>query len=141
MRMARVGLENVVGYLDGGIAEWEKAGLEFVTLPQMPVSELKARIDETRKGLQIVDVRRPSEYRAGHIPGAINLPLAELDEGLGALDRNKSTALACAGGYRSSAASSLLERHGFHELYNIIGGTSAWWGAGYNAEMPDRVAG
>jgi hydroxyacylglutathione hydrolase len=133
-RMARVGLENVVGYLDGGVAAWEGAGLDYATLPQMPVGELRAQIDERREGLQIVDVRRPSEYEAGHIPGAVNVPLAELEKGLGGLDPRKPTAVACAGGYRSSAASSLLERKGFLDLYNVIGGTGAWTNAGYEAE-------
>ena len=136
-RMARVGLENVVGYLDGGIAAWERAGLEYATLPQMPVGELRAQIDERREGLQIVDVRRPSEYEAGHIPGAVNVPLAELEKGLEGLDPRKPTAVACAGGYRSSAASSLLERKGFLDLYNVIGGTGAWTNAGYEAETSE----
>ena len=133
-RMARVGLENVVGYLDGGVAAWGGAGLDYATLPQMPVGELRAQMDERREGLQIVDVRRPSEYEAGHIPGAVNVPLAELEKGLGGLDPRKPTAVACAGGYRSSAASSLLERKGFLDLYNVIGGTGAWTNAGYEAE-------
>lgn len=141
MRMARVGLENVVGYLDGGIAAWEGAGLEYATLPQMPVQELRAQIDERREGLQIVDVRRPAEYEAGHIPGAVNVPLAELERSLGGLDPQKPMAVACAGGYRSSAALSLLERKGFLDLYNVVGGTGAWTGAGYEAETPKRADG
>ena len=140
-RMARVGLENVVGYLDGGIAAWEGAGFEYASLPQMPVGELRAQIDERREGLQIVDVRRPSEYEAGHIPGAVNVPLAELEQGLGGLDPRRPTVVACAGGYRSSAASSLLERKGFRDLYNVIGGAGAWTGAGYAVEKSERAGG
>jgi hydroxyacylglutathione hydrolase len=141
MRMARVGLENVVGYLDGGIAMWEKAGLEYATLSQMPVAELNAQIEEEREGLQIVDVRRPSEYKAGHIPGAINVPLAQIDHSPGGLDPRKPTAVACASGYRSSAASSLLERMGFLDLYNVVGGYGAWTGAGYQVEMLESSVG
>ncbi len=134
MRLARVGLERVDGYLDGGIAAWHRAGLELDRLPQMPVNELKAQIDEGRAVLQIVDVRRPDEYRAGHIPGAVNYPLDRLPGLARELDRSRPTAVACAGGYRSSAASSLLQGRGFHDLYNIVGGTSAWIAAGLSTD-------
>jgi glyoxylase-like metal-dependent hydrolase (beta-lactamase superfamily II)/rhodanese-related sulfurtransferase len=133
VRMARVGLENVIGYLDGGIALWERAGQKFATTPQLPVSELRTMIEGTG-GLQVVDVRRPAEYRSGHVPTALNLSLSELDKGLQHLDPARPTAVVCAGGYRSSAAASLLERHGFRDIYNVIGGTGAWLSAGYGVE-------
>ena len=138
MRLARVGLETVAGYLDGGIAAWDRAGLELARLPQMPVSELKAQIDEGRADLQVVDVRRPEEYRAGHIPGAVNVPLHRLPRLAAALDGTRPTAVACAGGYRSSAASSLLQGHGFRDLYNVVGGTSAWIAAGLGTDKVEE---
>ncbi len=130
MRMARVGLENVVGYLDGGIVSWEQAGLELATLPQIPIDELRSRIDE-RSDLQIVDVRRPSEYVTGHIPGAVNAELAHLEEKAAKLDPSRPTVVACAGGYRSSAAASILERRGFRDILNVVGGTGAWISGGH----------
>lgn len=130
MRMARVGLENVVGYLDGGIAAWERAGLELATLPQIPIDELRTRIDE-QGDLQIVDVRRPTEYVTGHIPGAVNAELAHLEEKAAELDPSRQTVVACAGGYRSSAAASILERRGFRNLLNVVGGTGAWISGGH----------
>ena len=134
IRLARVGLETIAGHLEGGIAAWDRAGLELARLPQMPVEELKAQIDEGRAALQVVDVRRPDEYRAAHIPGAVNVPLDRLPRLAGTLDTSRPTAVACAGGYRSSAASSLLQSHGFRDLYNVVGGTSAWIAAGWGTQ-------
>ena len=135
MRLARVGLENVVGHLDGGLPAWLAAGLPVSQVPQIPVAELKRRIDADR-GLQVVDVRRPGEYADGHVPGAASRPLDRLEQNVGGLDPSRPTAVICAGGYRSSAATSLLRRRGFHDLANVIGGTSAWVAAGYEVETP-----
>jgi hydroxyacylglutathione hydrolase len=86
--------------------------------------------------LQIVDVRRPPEYQNGHVPRALAAPLATLEqhlEGLN-LDREKTTAVICAGGYRSSAATSILQKIGFSDLLNVTGGTNAWISTGYSVE-------
>ena len=135
MRLARVGLENVSGYLDGGILAWNAAGLELESTPQISVAELYAQLTDDGKKMQIVDVRAPGEYASGHLPAAKNMPLAELEKQLGGIDPAQATAVVCAGGYRSAAAASILQRHGFTNLYNIIGGTSAWVSAGYPTEL------
>jgi hydroxyacylglutathione hydrolase len=98
------------------------------------VAQLKERIGDSE--LQIVDVRRPAEYGDGHVPGALNAPLASLDKSLGPLPlkKDKLTAVICAGGYRSSAAASLLQKQGFSKLVNVAGGTGAWVNAGYPVE-------
>jgi glyoxylase-like metal-dependent hydrolase (beta-lactamase superfamily II)/rhodanese-related sulfurtransferase len=132
-RLARVGIENVVGYLEGGIATWDRAGLATGKLPQMPVDELHSQLQEKRP-LQVVDVRRPAEYQSGHVRGAINVPLDRLERDVAQLDRTRPTAVLCAGGYRSSAATSLLRRHGFETLFNVVGGSSAWLAAGFETE-------
>ncbi len=132
-RLARVGIETVGGYLDGGVYAWNHAGLETATMTQMPIDELRHQIDEGAN-LQIVDVRRPAEYDQGHAPGAVNLTLAHLAEQAGILDPDRPTAVLCQGGYRSSAGASILQRGGFTEVYNVIGGTAAWVGAGYRVE-------
>jgi len=135
MRLARVGLENVAGYLDGGILAWNAAGLELETTPQISVAELHARLQDGDTPLQVIDVRAEREYATGRVPGAKNVPLPELEARLATdLDPSRPTAVVCAGGYRSAAAASLLQRHGFKQLYNIIGGTSAWERAGYQTE-------
>ncbi|MDX6527723.1 MAG: hydroxyacylglutathione hydrolase [Blastocatellia bacterium] len=137
LRLARVGLENVQGYLASGIETWKKEGLNLDIVPQISVAKLKELID-TRPELQIVDVRRPAEYEGGHAPRAVTAPLANLRElllELG-LDATKQTAVICAGGYRSSAGTSILQQHGFENLLNVTGGTKAWIDAGYEVEMP-----
>jgi hydroxyacylglutathione hydrolase len=112
---------------------WDRAGLETESIQQMPVDELRSRIDE-QSDLQILDVRRPAEYESGHVPGAVSLPLNYLDKEAGALDPRRPTAVVCASGYRSSAATSLLARRGFKELFNVVGGTNGWVSAGYPVE-------
>ncbi|HXG94269.1 MAG TPA: rhodanese-like domain-containing protein [Blastocatellia bacterium] len=133
MRLARVGIESVVGYLDGGMLAWSEAGLETSSIAQMPGDELKSRIAE-KSDIQIIDVRRPAEYSAGHVPGAASLPLNHLEERASEFDRERQTAVICASGYRSSIATSLLEKRGFKNLFNIVGGTSGWVNAGFEVE-------
>jgi glyoxylase-like metal-dependent hydrolase (beta-lactamase superfamily II)/rhodanese-related sulfurtransferase len=135
LRLARVGLENVDGFLAGGIFSWDRNGFEVAAVPQISVSELKDLI-KTQTDLQVIDVRRPPEYQSGHAPGAITAPLAKLREMLPnlQLDSAKPTAVICAGGYRSSAATSILQQNGFANLLNVTGGTTAWINAGYEVE-------
>ena len=134
VRLARVGIENVKGYLDGGVQRWRDEGLPVETIPQVSVAQLKEQIETN--DLQIVDVRRPAEYVNGHVPRAFNAPLASLDKSIGplSLQKDKLTAVICAGGYRSSAAASLLQQRGFSTLLNVTGGTGAWVTAGYPTE-------
>jgi glyoxylase-like metal-dependent hydrolase (beta-lactamase superfamily II) len=138
-RLARVGLENVAGYLDGGVPAWHRAGLPLSDVPQITVAELRERLDEGGV-LQVVDVRRPGEYAGGHVPGAASRPLDRLESEVRSLDPSRPTAVICAGGYRSSAATSVLRRHGFRDLVNVVGGTSAWVAAGYAVETPAAPA-
>jgi hydroxyacylglutathione hydrolase len=137
LRLARVGLENIQGYLAGGIEAWKEAGLELDVVPQINVAELKELI-ATRSDLQIVDVRRPAEYESGHAPRAASAPLAKLRDTLPTLQLkpNAQTAVICAGGYRSSAGTSILQQLGFTNLLNVTGGTKAWIEAGYEVEIP-----
>jgi glyoxylase-like metal-dependent hydrolase (beta-lactamase superfamily II)/rhodanese-related sulfurtransferase len=133
VRLARVGFENVAGSLAGGVAAWEDAGYSLARVPQVTVDELRR---EENYGLlyRILDVRRPAEYAGGHIPGAINLPLDRLEKELAELDPTRPWAVACASGYRSSAACSLLKRYGYHRIANVVGGTTAWTQAGHTVE-------
>jgi glyoxylase-like metal-dependent hydrolase (beta-lactamase superfamily II)/rhodanese-related sulfurtransferase len=133
MRLARVGIETVRGYLGGGMYAWDAAGLPTASVAQMPADELDARIAEGAD-LQIVDVRRPAEYAAGHVPGAVNVQLADLDKMAVELDPERPTAVVCASGYRSSIATSVLERRDFTRLFNVVGGTTGWVNAGYGVE-------
>ena len=134
-RLARVGIETVKGYLNSGIYAWREAGLEMAVVPQITVHQLKD-LKTSQTDFQVVDVRHPSEYKGGHVPGAIAEPLSNLKERIPVLDLEKSkrTAVICGGGYRSSAAISILRQHGFDNLLNVAGGTGAWIDAGYPVE-------
>jgi len=137
VRLARVGHESVRGYLAGGIAAWRDAGFEVATVPQITVDELHQLVSSAAPP-QILDVRRPPEYESGHVPQALTAPLLSLKQNIASLglDPAQPTAVICAGGYRSSAATSILQQHGFSNLLNVIGGTSAWIGAGHPVEVP-----
>jgi glyoxylase-like metal-dependent hydrolase (beta-lactamase superfamily II)/rhodanese-related sulfurtransferase len=141
VRLARVGLENVKGYLAGGLQAWHDAGFDVAAVPQITVAELKELI-ENDKDLQVIDVRRDGEYQSGHAPRAATAPLANLRDDLPRLNLSPSrkTAVICAGGYRSSAATSIMQPLGFTDLLNVTGGTTAWIKAGYEVEMPATAA-
>jgi rhodanese-related sulfurtransferase len=140
MRLARVGLERVNGYLAEGVDGWRAAGLEVAQVPQISVAELKDLLG-SKPELQLIDVRRPAEYQSGHAPRALPAPLAKFRETLPSLNLNGDglTAIICAGGYRSSAATSMAQQLGFRNLLNVTGGTAAWIKAGYEVEVPATV--
>ena len=120
MRLARVGIETVKGFLL--IDDWT---FETAKVEQISVEEMNERLTEAGD-LQFIDVRRSGEYEAGHAPRTVNLTLSELEKLTGNLDATRPTYVICQGGYRSSAATSILEQKGFRKLYNITGGTGAW---------------
>jgi glyoxylase-like metal-dependent hydrolase (beta-lactamase superfamily II)/rhodanese-related sulfurtransferase len=124
-RLARVGLERTAGHLAGGILAWSSEGRPLSTTAQVGVDELAARLNETSPP-QVLDVRAPSEWSAGHIPQAVHVPLSSFANGVPQLERDHALAAICAGGYRSSLATSILERHGFRDVANIVGGMAAW---------------
>jgi hydroxyacylglutathione hydrolase len=131
IRLTRVGLENVAGFLAGGFLAWHDANLPVTTTEQISVDELRHRLDAG--GLsQLVDVRRPGEWQAGHIPQATHLPLNALGQRAAELDASQPVTAICAGGYRSSIATSLLEQHGFR-VTNVVGGMTAWNNARFEA--------
>ena len=130
-RLARVGHESV-GYLDGGIAAWDAAGLATMLLPQIPVDELRAQIDE-RRGPP--DYRRAQAGRVRLRPRAGGDQRAARASGRARLRvrSDTPTAVVCAGGYRS-ASREPPPAAGFADLFNVVGGTSAWVSAGYATE-------
>lgn len=128
LRLARVGHENVAGYLAGGILAWHVAGLPIASTEQIAVDELNRRLKERAAG-QLIDVRRPGEWSGGHIADAAHMPLHGLRDSVDKLDRNKQVTVICAGGYRSSMACSILEQEGFLRVANVVGGMSAWTNA------------
>ena len=124
MRLARVGIEILDGYLGGGVAAWKKAGLAVATIPQVTVSELDAQLPSGN--VQVLDVRRAPEWEAGHIENATWWPLDNFKVSPPEMDHNRPIAVHCKSGYRSMIASSLLQRAGFQNVTNVIGGFDAW---------------
>jgi hydroxyacylglutathione hydrolase len=125
-QLSVVGFDQVVGYLDGGITAWQEADLPVQDLLQITVETLHSM----RHALKILDVRDQNEWEEGHINGATHIPYYFLEQRLQELDNSQPLALICASGQRSSIASSLLQRHGFTQLFNVIGGMEAWEEAG-----------
>ena len=128
MRLARVGLETVTGFV---LMKDYNAGRN--TIEQVPVAEVN-ELSHSEKGLQFVDVRQPGEYAAVHAYRASNLPLNTLDKSIDKLDPTRPTFVICQTGYRSSLATSILENAGFKTVYNVAGGTSAWIEADFETE-------
>ena len=122
LRLTRVGIERVSGYLEDGIASWIREGLATEQTSQISVEQLQ----ELRDSVQIVDVRRAMEWQDGHIEGALHKPLDKLRGMLGDLEHTRPIAVHCKSGYRSAIACSLLERAGFRDVMNVTGGFDAW---------------
>jgi rhodanese-related sulfurtransferase len=134
MRLARVGIEDVRGYLDGGLEAWKRAGFDLAQLPQMTVQELSRRLDDGH--LRVLDVRREGEWDAAHIANADWYPLDRFKSALPQLDHDSTIAVHCKGGYRSLIAASLLQRAGHRNIMNVIGGFDAW----EQAQLPTTAA-
>jgi hydroxyacylglutathione hydrolase len=124
LRLARVGIENASGYLTGGVAGWKQAGLELAELPQVTVQALHDRLQAHAS--QLLDVRREPEWQAGHVEGATWWPLDNFKVSPPEIDRDRPIAVHCKSGYRSMIACSLLQRAGFRNITNVIGGFDAW---------------
>ena len=124
LRLARVGIENVAGYLQGGVAAWKQAGFALAEVPQITVQDLRNRVKA--EGSQVLDVRREPEWNAAHIEGAAWWPLDNFKISAPEIDRDRPVAVHCKGGYRSMIACSLLQRAGFKNVTNVIGGFDAW---------------
>ncbi len=124
LRLARVGIEDVAGYLDGGPAAWQQAGFALQPLPQITVQELGSRSRDN--SLLVLDVRREGEWDAGHINGADWYPLDRFKAALPSIELNQPIAVHCKSGYRSVIACSLLQRAGYKSVINVIGGFDAW---------------
>ena len=160
VRMARVGIEDVRGYLEGGLAAWKQAGFALEKLPQITAQELQQSLSEgqyavtgltrtegdipsqagTRKTLRVLDVRREPEWQAGHIAGAAWWPLDRFKVSPPEVDPEAPLAVHCASGYRSVIACSLLRRAGMQNVINVVGGFDAWKKAGLEVEKAEPVS-
>lgn len=123
LRLARVGYDNVIGYLEGGIETWVASGQEVDTITSITPDELADKMAEEK--VMVIDVRRPSEFSAEHIDGAKSLPLDYISELMAEFPKDQTMYIHCAGGYRSMIASSILKSRGYDNLIDIAGGFAA----------------
>lgn len=122
LELARIGYERAVGYLTPDEDRWMAAGLAIAETPQLVVCDVEGWV---AAGRALVDVRTPSEFAGGHVPGARNIPLGSLLRRLAEVPTGP-VAVMCGGGYRASLAASLLERAGRRHVQNVEGGWAGW---------------
>ena len=125
----RVGVDRIIGYLNGGIKSWITKGLQTKRIEQISPKDLFDLIINENNFI-LVDVRASVEFEENHIEGAINIPVADLRARYTELDRNSQTVLICSSGNRSSLGTSILEQKGFTKLFNVAGGMTGYSAAG-----------
>lgn len=123
-RLARVGYDNTLGYLKGGIEAWRAAGKEVDTIESITAEELAKRY-AAGQAENILDVRKPTEFLSQHLNDAENLPLDYINSNMSKINRDEKYFLHCAGGYRSMIAASILKARGFENVIDIKGGWKA----------------
>jgi hydroxyacylglutathione hydrolase len=132
-RLSRVGYDNPIGFLEGGFEAWQKAGEEVDTMEEVDVEAFTKQYGD----INVLDVRKGSEFSAQHLKDAQNFPLDFINKNMNQVDRDKKYYLYCASGYRSVIAASILRSRGFNNLVNVAGGFKAM--ADTNLPMTDFV--
>jgi hydroxyacylglutathione hydrolase len=122
-RLARVGYDHTIGFLNGGIKAWTSAGKEVDRIESIGADELANKLKKEK--IQLLDVRKPGEFAAEHVDNAVNVPLDNLNEAISSLNRDETYYVHCAGGYRSMIFSSILKARGFNHVIDIKGGYNA----------------
>ena len=133
LRLARVGYENVAGYLQGGVSSWTE---KLETIKSIIATEVKSEIES---GVEVLDVRKHGEWNTSHLKEASFVPLGDMPSNLIGRDKNKKYIVHCGGGYRSMTAISLMKNHGFNNLINVYGGFAAMQHAGLEIVMEEVV--
>ena len=122
-RLSRVGYDNTLGYLKGGIAAWKSAGKEVDTIVSISADEFAQRMHAS--SLHVVDVRKAGEWENGHVENAEHACLSQLNEHMTAISKSEDNYIHCQGGYRSMIASSILKARGFDNIIDVAGGYGA----------------
>jgi glyoxylase-like metal-dependent hydrolase (beta-lactamase superfamily II)/rhodanese-related sulfurtransferase len=122
-RLSRVGYDNTLGYLKGGVSAWKTAGKETDSLKSIPASEFASELKSGK--LAVLDVRKPTEFQSEHVENAQNFPLDFINDNFDELDKDQTYHVHCAGGYRSVIAASIMKSRGVHNLVDIAGGFKA----------------
>ncbi|EPR72526.1 Metallo-beta-lactamase family protein [Winogradskyella psychrotolerans RS-3] len=122
-RLSRVGYDNTLGYLEGGLDAWKYAGKDIETLDSISAEEFADRAKANQ--LNVLDVRKDGEYQSTHLEGVQHFSLDLINENMNQVDKDKTYYVHCAGGYRSVIAASILKARGFDKLVDIAGGFGA----------------
>ena len=128
--LLRLGYDNILGYLVGGIIAWYSNNYPVDTIKSITADNLKGIIDRKEDAI-VLDVRGKNELKKGYIEGAQNLYVGELQQKLEELPKNKPIIAVCGNGARASMATSILRKNGYQEIYNVLGSMKAWQKAGY----------
>jgi hydroxyacylglutathione hydrolase len=123
MRLARVGYDNVLGYLEGGFDTWRNSSKEIDNVKRITAQEFAKNFDTNT--LQIIDVRKPNEFDGAHVNGSLNIPLDFINENITNFPKDESFIIHCAGGYRSMIAASILKSRGWNNFTEVAGGYAA----------------
>ena len=123
-RLARVGYDFAIGYLEGGMDSWIKAGKETDSIKSISADQL-AEIQKANPDTAVLDVRKNSEHLSEHIMGAVNAPLDYINDSMLKVSKDKTWYVHCAGGYRSMIFTSILKARGYNNLVDVAGGFSA----------------
>lgn len=123
LRLSRVGFDNVLGYLHGGFEAWKQANRDFDTVHRITAQQFVAALKHQPQ--PVIDIRKQSEYEAGHVNAALNKPLDQINEWTNTLDLHQHFYVHCGGGYRSMIAASILKARGIHNFSEVEGGYSA----------------
>jgi rhodanese-related sulfurtransferase len=129
MRLGRIGFDSVVGYLRDGISSLESRTDLMTGTTRVTPAEAAGALASSTPPI-VVDVRAPREWQKSHIEGSVNIPLNHLAERIEEVPANRPVLVHCAGGYRSSIAAGILQRHGRTNLTEMSGGLAAWEAAG-----------
>ncbi len=121
-RLARVGYDYVIGFLDGGFEAWKNAGQETSSIHRISAETFE---NELTEDTLVIDVRKPGEFEAEHVKGAVNIPLDFISEQMSAFPKDKPFTIHCAGGYRSMIAASILKSRGYDHFKEVAGGFAA----------------
>jgi rhodanese-related sulfurtransferase len=121
-RLARVGYDNSIGYLEGGFDSWKNAGKDIDTVNSITANDMEEKM---KSSVQVFDVRKPGEYESEHIENVPSTPLDFLNNHLNEFPIDEPFMIHCAGGYRSMIAASILKARGFHQVIDVKGGYAA----------------
>jgi hydroxyacylglutathione hydrolase len=128
-RFHRLGFDNMCGYLCPGMSEWQEDGKPINSFGTLSAQQLKTNL--AKEDVSLLDVREPHEWQEGTIEGAETVFFGDLGDKASSLPKNKPFAVICSAGNRSSIGASILEQKGFKDIYNVLGGMTAWQALDY----------